>query len=221
MLTVQEESPMNASRLAFLVAGAILASWSGIGLAAPTVYLDSGVFIADTGAILLEDFEAVFPKDTALLSFTSNGATYMGVQPGYPNVEVASPGDLSFGVPSTTSSVLTSAGNEEFTLDLNANSAGAVGFDVYLNGSDVTTQWYGGGGNLLMTVHDIRPAGQYFLGLAADEPIYRIAWTAVDGAYINTGIDNVYLGTAPAPGAVLLGAIGTVLVGWLRGRKML
>jgi hypothetical protein len=212
---------MNASRLAFLVAGAILASWSGVGLAAPTVYLDSSTFIADTKAVLLEDFEAVFPKDTALLSFTSNGITYTGVQADNPNVLVAALDSTDFGVPITTSSVLTSAGNEEFTLDLSANPGRTVGFDVYLNGNDVTTQWYGSGGHLLMTVHDIRPAGQYFLGLAADEPIYTIAWTAVDGACINTGIDNVYLGATPVPGAILLSAIGTVLVGWLRGHRML
>ena len=212
---------MNASRSAFLVVGAILASWSGVGSAAPTVYLDSGTFIADNKAVLLEDFEAVFPKDTALLSFTSNGITYTGVQADNPNVSVASPGHTDFGVPLTTSSVLTSAGNEAFTLDLSANPVGAVGFDAYLNGSDVTTQWYGSGSHLLMTVHDVRSAGQYFLGFAADEPIYTITWTAVDGACINTGIDNVYVGTLPAPGAILLGAIGTVLVGWLRSRKML
>jgi hypothetical protein len=169
----------------------------------------------------VEDFEAVFPKDTALLSFTSNGITYTGAQAGYPNVEVASPGDISFGVPVTTSSVLTSAGNEVFTIDLSANPARAVGFDVYLNGGDVATQWYGVGGHLLMTVHDVRPAGLYFLGFAADEPIYTITWTAVDGACINTGVDNVYVGALPAPATLLLSAVGTVLVGWLRRGKML
>jgi len=212
---------MNASKLAFLVAGAILVSLSGVGSAAPTLYMDAGSFIAGNSVVLLEDFEAVFPKDTALPSFTSNGVTYTGVQAGNPNVLVAAPGYTNFGVPITTSSVLTSNANEEFTMDLSTDPLPVVGFDVYLNGDGVTTRWYGSGDHLLVTVNDSRPAGQYFLGFAMDEPIYSVRWTAVGGQNVNTGIDNVYAGTIPAPGAILVSAIGTGLVGWLRRRKML
>ncbi len=212
---------MKAFKTAFLLAGAILVLSGGVSSAALSVYTNSGSFITDTGSVLWETFEGVTPKDTALPSFTSNGVTYTGVQASSPNVWVASAGYTNFGVPVTTSSVLTSTGNEVFTIDLSANPAMAVGFDVYLNRfGSVTTEWYGSGNNLLGTVVDARaPGSVLFLGIASTEPIYTIRWTAVGGEQINTGIDNMYIATVPAPGAVLLGTMGASLVGWLRRRR--
>jgi hypothetical protein len=215
---------MRSSKLAFLVVGAILASLSSVSLATPTVYTGFSSFYADNSVSLLEDFEdPLIPRDTQLQPLIHNGVTYTGTQASSPNVWVASAGYTNFGVPITTSSVLTSNGNEEFSIDLSANPAQAVGFDVYLNGlGAVVTEWYGSGSNLLMTVIDLRSAGSVrFLGVTADEPIYTVTWTAIGGAQINTGIDNVYTGTIPAPGAILLGTIGAGLVGWLRRRRTL
>jgi hypothetical protein len=213
---------MQSSKLAFLAVGITLASLCSVSLATPTFYADKGTFIGDNVVTLVEDFESIVPKDTALPSFTSNGITYSGMQTTNPNVWVASAGYTNFGVPVTTSSILTATGNEKFMLDLSADPQPVVGFDVYLNGvGPVVTEWYGNGGTLLATVSDGREAGQWFLGLALDEPIYTIAWTAVGGERINTGIDNVYTGRIPAPGAILLGSFGAGLVGWLRRRRAL
>jgi hypothetical protein len=213
---------MKSLKLACLVTGAILVSFGNVGLATPTLYTDSGNFITENNVFLVEDFEAVLPKDTALPSFTSNGITYTGVQASNPNVFVASPGYTNFGVPVTTSSILTSNGNEEFIVDLSSNPAVVVGFDVYLNGNSVTTQWYGSSNNLLATVVDARsPSQVHFLGFAMDEPIYMISWTAIGGDVTNTGLDNVYTGTVPAPGAIILAGCGAGFVGWLRTRRTL
>ena len=200
----------------------ILTSLSSVSSAVPTLYTDATAFSVAENAVLIEDFEAVVPKDTALASFTSNGITYSGV--GGTNVWVASPGYANFGLPGlTTTSILTATGNEDFLIALGARANKAVGFDVYLNNfGPVTVEYFGAADNLIATVSDGRGGGAVrFLGLVADEPIYKIHWTAVGGQTINTGVDNLLLGTVPAPGAILLGALGTGLVGWLRRRRTL
>ncbi len=214
-----------------LMWGAILLSLSGVSSAAFTVFDNFADFDAATDTILVEDFEGVIPKDTALASFTSNSITYTGLQDPTivtPNVWVASAGYTNFGIPgATTSAILTSTGYELFDIDLSAVPATAVGFDVYLNGDGaVTTQYYGSTDNLLLTVIDGRgPGAVRFLGALMDEPIYRIEWASavVRGQQVNTGLDNLRLGSTavPAPGAILLGTLGAGLVGWLRRRRAL
>jgi hypothetical protein len=208
-----------------LFAVAILSSLSGVGLAVPTVYTDFAAFAANHNPVLVEDFEAVVPKDTAVPSFTSNSITYTGMQASSPNVWVTGPAYVynNFGAPLASLSVLTGNGPEDFMIDLSAVANMAVGFDVYLNDlGPVVTSYYGAADNLLLTHVDSRGAGAVrFLGVSADEPIYKIRWTSTGGQTINTGLDNLRLGTAmiPAPGAILLTALGASLVGWLRGRR--
>jgi hypothetical protein len=194
-----------------------------VSLAVPDVYTIDSFFDVWADVTLVEDFELVFPKDTALPSFTSNGITYTGTQVSNPNVWVASPGYTNFGVPLTTSSILTSTGPEDFVIDLSAFSYTAVSFDAYLNNlGPVVVEVYGSGPTPIMTQIDLRGAGMWFTGIVTGEPITSIHWVSVGGERINTGIDNVFAGyQVPTPGAVLLGAIGTCLVGWLRGRRSL
>jgi hypothetical protein len=136
-----------------------------------------------------------------------------------PNVYVAPAGFTNFGVPITTSQVLTASGNEIFEIDLSARPSTAVGFDAYLNDpqayDSVTTMYFGATGNLIATVIDSRGPGAPFLGVLADEPIFRIVWTAVGGDQINTGIDNLRLGSAipsgPAEPVLVNGLVSMTL----------
>ena len=85
--------------------------------------------------MLVEDFEGFAPKDVNLPLIVSNGITYIPVAGPVPNVAVASPGYVNFGagVNPTTTSILTSSGDEDFIGFFSAPAL-AVGFDVYLNG---------------------------------------------------------------------------------------
>ena len=221
---------MRAKRLAFLALAACMLPLSTATAGPFTAFTDFSAFDVATDTTLVDDYEGVTPKDTALVSLTSNGITYTGLQATQPNVWVASAGYTNFGIPGpTTSAILTATRNEVFEIDLSGLTPAAVAFDIYLNDSQtygpVRLDYYGSTDNLLGQVIDSRGPGKYFLGVLSDEPIYRIEWTAVGGETINTGLDDLRLGTAapiiPAPAAIVLGTLGTGLVGWLRRRRAL
>ncbi len=213
---------MRSSTLTCLVVGAVLASLSSVSLASPTVYLDKSSFLSYNIVTLVEDFESVSPKDTQIQPLISNGVTYTGTQASNPNVWVTSYDYGNFGVPLASPSVLTANGNEEFTVDLGTHAGQAVGFDVYFNGlGPLTIDYYGSGGTQLGQVTVSGAAGTLFLGITFDQPVNSFSWLATGGAQLNTGLDNLYTGTIPAPGAILLGSLGAGLVGWLRRRRAL
>lgn len=215
---------MGLSKTACLALAAVLLPLSSVSLAVPDVYTIESFFDVWANVTLVEDFEdPLIPRDTILQPLIHNGITYTGTQATNPNVWVASPGYTNFGVPVTTSSVLTSTGPEDFVVDLSAFSYTAISFDAYLNNlGPVIVLVYGSGPAPFLTLIDLRGAGMWFTGITSGEPITSIHWIAVGGEQVNTGIDNLKAGyVVPAPGAVLLGAIGTCLVGWLRRRRSL
>lgn len=194
--------------------------------AAPTYYTDSAAFNATTQIGVFEDFENVTPKDTAQAFFTSQNVTYRGVGGNQsPNVWVASAGYTNFGVTETLSSVLTATGDEDFMIEMElASPTTAVGFDTYLNShGPASIRIYGENDTLLGTYslsHDPTLVG--FFGVTSSEAIAKIQWTTVDGRSVNTGIDNVMIGSVvPVPGALVLGLLGTGTVGYLRRRRSL
>jgi len=164
--------------------------------ASVTYYTGLEAFQGATASVVVEDFESVEPKDVRVTSFVSHGNTYTG-QGGEPtpNVVVASPGYTNFGIPVTTSSILTASGNDDFTVTFGAPST-AVGFDTYVNAfGPITIRLFGATG-LLDThslSHDATKVG--FFGAVASEPITSVRWTGQNGSVVNTGIDTIRQGS--------------------------
>ena len=156
------------SKLLTVIGGLIVVAGASRNAHAGTMFFtDVNAFDALTNTTLVEDFEAFSPKDRALLSFVSNGNTYAGV--GRNNVWVSSPGYRNFGVPVTTSSILTATGDEDFTVEFGTPTE-AVGFDTYLNAfAPATVRVFGTTGLLDTFVLNHDPTTVGFLGILADE----------------------------------------------------
>lgn len=185
---------------------------------ASLVYFTNSVsFNSASTTSLVENFEAtgVYPRDTPLPSLTHNGITYTGLA-GVPshNVWVASPGYPNFGTPTTTTSILTANGDEDILMSFLSPST-AVGFDTYLNTyGPATISVFGLGGITLGSyVLNQDPTHVGFWGVTSDaDAITGIRFDSVHGGLINTGIDNIRMGSVvdsvPEPSSLILAALG-------------
>lgn len=133
---------MNRTALALVVA---LASTR----ATAQVFSSKSVFLAAAGSpFYTEDFETVpIAKNAPSAGFTKSGITYTP-KAGVPflNVWVSSPGYTNYGpgLTPTTSSILTSNGDEWFRLTF-ASPVYGFGLDGYYNGlGPATTSFYNG-----------------------------------------------------------------------------
>jgi hypothetical protein len=173
-----------------------------------------------------ETFEAISPKDTSLASFASAGITYAPVTG---NVFVSSPGYANYGIPgATTSSILTSNGNEYFTVTPGF-TVRSLGFDIYTisepgnpnsvaGADDVVVSVLTAGGTTVLNLP--APMGNFgFLGVISDDPILSLTWQADLGGVRNTGIDNLRVAEAPIPEPGTLLLIGSGLVGLAARRR--
>ena len=195
---------MSAS---FLIRSLAIAALVAAGSAHATLvyYTDLAGFGGAATSSVVEDFELAGPKGVALASLSHNGITYTpyaGV-PGH-NVWVAPAGYNNFGTPTTASSVLTANGDEDWLMSFAGTSA--IGFDTYLNKyGPATIQVFGASGSLGSFTLNQDPTTIGFWGVTSDaEAIIGVRWTTVLGGQINTGIDNVRMGSlnAEGPGAV-------------------
>ena len=205
-----------------IVAGGLIvtAAAAGNAYASTMFFTDVNAFDALTDTTLIEDFEAFPLKNQPLSSFVSNGNTYTG----HPNVFVSSAGATSYGVPITTSSIITANGDEDFTVEFGTLTE-AVGFDTYLNAYGPATVSVFGANNLLDTfVLNQDPTTVGFLGILASEEISSIRWTTVNGGKINTGIDNIIQGSridkkSTPESSLLIGIVSTFVIAVLSRKK--
>lgn len=173
---------------------------TGAVFASSTAYSNKPLFIADTGAVLHDDFEAFAPKDTGLGSLTSQGITYNSFGPHF-NVVVTSPGYVNFGagVPQpTTTSILTANGDENFEAVL-SNPQYAVGLDVYTNGLGPATLDFYSGSDLIVSFLWEDFDSVQFAGVTSSTPITRLHFYSTQGRQLNTGIDNILFGAGVVP----------------------
>jgi hypothetical protein len=202
---------------------AIVATSSVPAGAASITFASEADFYSAVSAVLVDDFESFAPKDVTMPVLVSNGITYIPLAGPVPNIAVASPGYTNFGagVNPTTTSILTSSGDEDF-IGVFSAPALAVGFDVYLNGLGPASATFFSGDTVLGSV--LFPGGdnQQFAGILSDIPVTSFRWTSTNGAQLNTGIDDVVLGgpavqAVPEPATMLL--VGSGLVAVARRRR--
>ncbi|MCE2949018.1 MAG: hypothetical protein ACK515_14430 [bacterium] len=164
-------------------------------------------------------------RNVSLSGFSANGVTYAPA--GGPNVFVADPGYNNFGtgVGTTTTSVPTRNGDEDFRFSFAPRTA--VGFDTYTNGLGLVTVSVLGAGNTVLDSFQSPGSenGIGYLGIVSTSAISAIRWGSTLGGQRNTGVDNMSLGDAitvvPVPLALALLPGGPGLLGAAGSRRRL
>jgi hypothetical protein len=159
-----------------------------------TYFTDLASFNVASSTSAIDDFETGTPKEAnGVKSFVRNGNTFTANSN---DVVIASPGYTNFGVPITTTSILSGNGNEDFTIAFGTPTS-AVGFDTYTTPGGPSTVRIFGSSGLLDTYsvsQDSTKVG--FFGVVASTPITAVRWTGANDPRLNTGIDNLRTGSA-------------------------
>ncbi len=220
----------------------MLASIGGIGLlrasasATVTTYVDVAAFDNATNTSIVVTFEErewnVAVSHEFFGSIASGGITFVPIASPpvlLPNLFITPPRETHFCCP-LSSQTLTSSGDEDIDLVF-AAPLRAVGFVSYSNGGQpivYTITFVGGGQQTIISPQPPNTKG--FIGFTSSEPIANLNWTSDIGAIVNTGIDDVRIGTVTCPAdldgdgivgaadlAILLGAWSGSGVGDLDG----
>jgi hypothetical protein len=191
-----------------------------------TTYTSSADFlVANPDVTLIENFEEAPPAiwDITLPNYTSPTGeisfTPISAYPFAPNVGIAPAGstyDFVSDLAPTASAVLAVTGNEDFVGTL-ASPVQALGFDVYLNDWPLTLSFFNGDTLLTTLTFDSPPeAGNNiaFAGVSSTDGVTSFRWTATNGQYWNTAIDNIYAGPVgvPEPATWAMMLLGFALV---------
>lgn len=189
--------------------------------AIPISYTNLASFDTVSSTSIIEDFNGPgLIYDAAISSFSSNSITYTGLAGvPFPNVYLAS-GSVNAAGGST---ILTANGDEDFSLTF-SSGVSAIGFDTYDNNiGGVTISVFDESDVFLGSFLQDHAENQVgFFGVVSDVNIGSLRWTGVGGAQVNTGIDNIRLGTiigVAEPSSVALFALGLTVVGYTRRKK--
>lgn len=152
-----------------------------------TAYSNADAFAAVGTTVAIDDIENATNKDqwfgqvdTAILSCVANG-----------NVGIASTGSNDFSVAPTTASVITSNGDQDFTINFNF-PPNLLSFNTHLNS-------YGPATLTVTTVDDVQTVYNIahssdivgFFGLDSVQKIKSIRWVSTNGWLVKTGISNL------------------------------
>ncbi len=194
-----------------LLRASTLASIACVGLfsasasATVTTYVDVATFDDASKTSIVVTFEerewTVAVSHEFFGSIASGGITFVPIaSPPVlpPNLFVAPPTQTNFCC-ALSSRTLTSSGDEDIDLVFAAPPR-AVGFVSYSNGGQpivYTITFVGGGQQTIISPQPANTKG--FIGFTSGEPIAKLNWTSDIGALVNTGIDDVRIGTVSCP----------------------
>jgi len=176
----------------------VAAFQASAGAAGQTYYVAKAGFVAATNPVVVETFETA-PAEQILGSLTRPIGTftpYAGT-PG-PNVYINLPTYTNFGVPGQVGTkLITANGDEDFELFF-ATPTDNIGFDTYLNQfGPATIRLYSAGHVLIDTyIHNHNSTQVGFFGVISEVPLTSLRWTTTIGRSVNTGYDNILIGTA-------------------------
>lgn len=178
---------------------------------------DLDAFEAATDTQVVEDFEGWSSGGHGVTDL--NGIHFTG------SLYVCAPSCGNFGMGATQSKVLTSNGDENFTLSF-MEPVYQLGLDTYINAyGDGYLAVYDSLGDFVATYtisHDYREVG--FFGLISDIGISAVNWTSTAGGSVNTGIDNIRLASGSVsvnePQSWLMMCFAFAGLAWTRKKPM-
>jgi hypothetical protein len=193
--------------------------------AAVTTYTASANFLADTTTTNLAIFDGL-PTGSRGSTLSTSGITITSLPGGHAihDVYIAPASSVFFGVPNT-SAVLTANGDENFRFQLSAGGTfGSIGFDFYANPYNAPVfALFDSSGALIQSIAVPQAVSSLgFIGFTSTTPIAYITTTVDRGWQVDTGYDNLRIGTVtavpePQAGWLLLAGLAT-LTGLARRR---
>jgi hypothetical protein len=185
--------------------------------AAATLYTSQAAFQAAATTDTLATFEGL-PTGVLGSMLVTGGARVSGP------IYVAPAGSAFFGVPNTTQ-VLTANGDENWTIERDdGGSFSAIGFDYYTNpyAAPVFTLHAAGGAVIASFTVAQTPSTLGFIAFTSTTPIAYLTTLVDRGFIVDTGIDNLTLGTinaVPEGGSAAMLLAGLAGIGTLLRRR--